>query len=56
LNPAQHGKFTIKQIRILPIKPFAPFLAAFSAVAYAARWHEVGGYRSATFMAWPDVI
>ena len=56
MNPAQHSKFAIKQIRILPIKPFAPFLAAFSAVAYAARWHEVGGYRSATFMAWPDVI
>jgi hypothetical protein len=56
LNPAQHGKFTIKQIRILPIKPFAPFFTTFSAVAYAARWHEVGGYRSATFMAWSDVI
>jgi hypothetical protein len=56
LNPAQHGKFTIKQIRILSIEPFAPFLTTFSAVAYAARWHEVGGYRSATFMAWPDVI
>ena len=56
MNPAQHGKFTIKQIKILLTKPFAPFFTTFAAVAYAARWHEVGGYRSATFMAWSDVI
>jgi hypothetical protein len=39
LNPAQHRKFPIKQIAILPIKPLLPFFTALAAVAVAARWY-----------------
>jgi hypothetical protein len=52
----QHSKFTIKQIRILPIKPFTPFFTSFAAVAITARWNKVAGDRSATFVAWSNVI
>ena len=56
MNPVQYSKFTIKQIRILSIKPFAPFFTALAAVAITARWDKVGGDRRTTFMAWSDVI
>jgi hypothetical protein len=55
-NPPFNRKFTVqKPIRLRP-KPLLPLVAALAAIARPARWDQVGGDRSATFVAWFYVV